>query len=193
MNQDKNFKVSKCEKYFKTHIIKFKPGNVTVKTWMSTMQLHQDRASTEKYMKLILDMEKEVSKKFKNRKVSHDPLKAVIHSLRIVASWADDFDIRHNLPIDEQAELVANWFCNAYDKAKENCESILSDLKEKPVAYIHNYREHDKYNIDNKLFELGMDELDEYYKEDPLEVVQEKANEMLELLIKQNKENKLNK
>jgi len=188
MNQEKNFKVSKCKKYFETHIIRFKPGNSTVDVRMSTMQLHQDRASTEKYMKFVLDMEKEVAKKFKERKVSHDPLKAVVHSLRLVAAWADDFDIRHDLPIENQAELVANWFCNAYDKVKDNCELILSNLKENPVAYIENWKSYDKYATDNKLFELGMDELDEYYKEDPLEVIEAQAKEMLDLLIKQRKE-----
>lgn len=190
MNQEKNFKVSKCKKYFQTHILRFKPGNITVEIHMSTMQLHQDRASTEKYMKLVLDMEKEVAKKFKEMKVSHDPLKAVVHSLRIVSSWADDFDIRHDLPIEKQAGLVANWFCDAYDKAKENCESILNGLKEKPTSYVSNWRDHDKYNIDNRVFEIGLDELDKYYGEDPLDKISLGLDEILEKIKELNKSEK---
>ena len=65
MSTEKNFRVSKCKKYFQTHILKFKPGNVAVSVHMSTMQLHQDRQATEKYMKFILT---ETLKKFFRKK-----------------------------------------------------------------------------------------------------------------------------
>ena len=47
-----NFKVDKCGKYFRTHILKFNPGNIAIGVRFSTMQLHQNREATEKYMKL---------------------------------------------------------------------------------------------------------------------------------------------
>jgi hypothetical protein len=185
---EKNFKVSKYKNYFKTHILRFKPGNSSVSVWMPTMQLHQSRQATEKYMKLILDMEQAVSKELKTRGLSHDPMKVVVYSLKLVSSWADDFDIRHDLPIEHQATLVVNWYNNAYNEAKEDCEKTLASLKENPIPYIKNWKAHDKYDKDNGLFELGMEDLKEYYGEDPLDVILEKTNEMLELLIKQNKE-----
>jgi len=184
---ENNFKVSKCKNYFQTHILRFKPGNSTVSVWMSTMQLHKDRKATEKYMRFILDMEQAVSKELKTRGLSHEPMKVVVYSLRLVSSWADDFDIRHDLPIEHQATLVVNWYNNAYNEAKEDCMKTLASLKENPIPYIKNWRAHDKYDKDNNLFELGMEDLKGYYGEDPLDVILEKTNEMLELLIKQNK------
>lgn len=183
-----NFKVSKCKKYFQTHILKFKPGNITVEVNMPTMNLHRNRVSAEKYMKLVLDMEKEVAKQLKKDKLSHDPMKIIVYSIRSIESWSDGFDIRSDLPIERQAKLVIGWFCGAYDKAKEACETTLAGLKENPVPYIANWKAHDKYNKDNKLFELGMEELDQYYGEDPLDKMMELSNQMLELLIKENRE-----
>jgi len=185
---EKNFKVSKCGKYFRTEILRFKPGNVTIDVWMSTMQLHQDRESTEKYMKFILDMEQAVKKELETRGLSHEPMKVLVYSLKLVSSWADGFDIRHDLPIEHQAILVVNWYNNAYNEAKEDCEKTLASLKENPIPYIQNWKAHDKYDKDNKLFELGMEDLKDYYGEDPLDDILEKSGEILELLIKQRKE-----
>lgn len=188
MSTENNFKVSKYKNYFQTHILRFKPGNSTVGVWMPTMQLHQNRQATEKYMKLILDMEQAVSKELKTRGLSHDPMKVVVYSLNTVSAWADDFDIRHDLPIEHQATLVVNWYNNSYNEAKENCEKTLASLKENPISYVENWKVHEKYNKDNGLFELGMEDLKDYYKEDPLDSILKKSNELLELLIKQRKE-----
>ena len=189
---EKNFRVSKCKKYFQTHILKFKPGNVAVSVHMSTMQLHQDRQATEKYMKFILDMEQSVIKELDKRNLAHDPMKVIVYSINLISSWVDNFDIRHDLPIEQQAILVVNWFDNAFNKAKEVCEKILAELKEKPVSYVENWRAHDAYNQNNELFELGMEKLDVYYGNDPLDNIMEKSNKMLELLIKLNKQKKEN-
>jgi len=183
-----NFKVTKCKKYFQTHILRFKPGNVTISVNMSTMQLHQDRASTEKYMKLILDMERAVKRELGTRCLNHDPMKVIVFRLNLVSSWADSFDIRHDLPIEHQAMLLVNWYDNAYNEAKEDCEKTLAGLKENPVPYIGNWKAHDKYDQDNKLFELGMESLDEYYGEDPLDKMKELSDKMLDMLITLNKE-----
>lgn len=185
---EKNFKVSKCKNYFRTEILKFKPGNVTVDVWMPTMQLHQNRQATEKYMKFILDFEQAVKKELETRALSHEPMKVLVYSLKLVSSWADGFDIIHDLPIEHQAILVVNWYNNAYNEAKEDCEKTLAGLKENPVPYIQNWKAHDKYDKDNKLFELGMEDLKEYYGEDPLDVILEKTKEMLEILKNHNKE-----
>lgn len=185
---EKNFKVSKCGKYFLTKILRFKPGNVTVDVWMSTMQLHQDREATEKYMKFILDFEQAVKKELEIRGLSHDPMKVLVYSLKLVSSWADGFDIRHDLPIEHQATLVVNWYNNAYNEAKEDCEKTLAGLKKNPIPYIGGYIVHDKYDKDNKLFELGMEDLNLYYGEDPLDIILKKTSEMLEILEKKNKD-----
>lgn len=190
MDKEKNFKVSKCKKYFQTHILKFKPGNVTISVNMSTMQLHQNREATEKYMKFVLDMEKAVKKELDSKNLGHDPMKVIVFRLNAVSSWADGIDMRSNWPIEEHAELLVYWYDKGYNEAKENCESTLAVIKENPVPYIANWRAHDKYSQDNKLFELGMEELDEYYGEDPLDKMRELSNQMLELLIKENKENR---
>lgn len=185
-----NFKVKKYKNYFQTHILKFKPGNVTIDVHMDTMQLHQDRASTEKYMKLILDMEQAIKKELVTRELSHDPMKIIVFKLKLVSSWADSFDIRHDLPIEHQAMLLVNWYDNAYNEAKEDCEKVLSGLKENPVPYIENWKTHDKYDRQNKLFELGMEDLKDYYGEDPLDKMKKLSDEMLEMLIKINREEK---
>jgi len=185
-----NFKVTKCKKYFQTHILKFKPGNVTVDVHLNTMQLHQDRASTEKYMKLILDMEQAVKKELDTRGLNHDPMKIIVFRLNLVSSWAANFDIRHDLPIEHQAMLLVNWYDNAYNEAKEDCEKVLSGLKENPIPYIKNWAAHDKYDRQNKLFELGMEDLKDYFGEDPLDKVIELSKQMLDTLIKNSKEKK---
>ncbi len=182
---EKNFKVSKYKNYFQTHILRFKPVNSAVSVWMPTMQLHQDRASTEKYMKFILDLEVAVKKELESRNLNHDPMKVIVFRLNLVSSWADGFDIRHDLPIEHQAILVVNWYNNAYNEAKEDCEATLAGLKENPVPYIGNWKAHDKYDQDNKLFELGMESLDKYYGEDPLDKVIELTKKMLETLNKE--------
>jgi hypothetical protein len=189
---EKNFKVSKCNKYFETRILKFKPGNVTVKINMPTTQLHLDRASTEKYMKLILDMEQAVKKELIRRGLNHDPMKVIVFRLNLVASWVDNLDIRHDLPIEHQAILLVNWYNNAYNEAKEDCEKALYELKKNAIPYLKNWRVHDKYDMDNKLFELNMENLDKYFSKDPLDAVLEKTNELLELLNKEKLKNEKN-
>lgn len=184
-----NFKITKYKKYFQTRILRFKPGNVTVDVWLSTMQLHQDRASTEKYMKFILDLEVAVKKKLDSKELGHDPMKVIVFRLNAVSSWVDGIDMRSNWSIDEHAELLVSWYENAYNEAKEACEATLSGLKENPVPYIGNWKAHDKYYKDNKLFELGMESLDKYYGEDPLDKIIELTNQMLETLNKE-KDNK---
>lgn len=183
---EQNFKVSKCGKYFRTKILRFKPGNISIDVNMSTSQLHTNRTEAEKYMKLILDMEVAVKKELESQGLNYDPMKLIVHSIQIICSWSEGFDIRHTLSIEDQAKLVVLWYDNAYKKAKERCVETLSGLKEKPVPYIGNYRAHDKYNHDNKIFELEMEELDQYYKEDPLDVMLAKSKEMLDMLIKKN-------
>jgi len=182
MSKEKNFKVSKSKKYFQTHILRFKPGNVTVDVNMSTMNLHQDRESTEKYMKFVLDMENQVAKELKKRKLSHDPMKVVVYSIRMVESWSCGFEVRSDLPIERQSELIVNWFNDNYNEAKTSCESILAELKENPKAYLNNWVSHDKYNRDNKLFELDMEELDQHYGEDPFDKMSDALKKMHELL-----------
>jgi hypothetical protein len=157
---------------------------------LNTMQLHQDRASTEKYMKLILDMEQAVKKELVTRELNHDPMKVIVFRLNLVSSWADSFDIRHDLPIEHQAMLLVNWYDNAHNEAKEDCEKVLSGLKENPIPYIKNWKAHDKYDRQNKLFELGMEDLKDYFGEDPLDNIIELSRKMLDTLIKNSKEKK---
>lgn len=44
--EEKNFKVTKSDRYFRTELIRFKPANFTIKYHWSTSQLHDNRKET---------------------------------------------------------------------------------------------------------------------------------------------------
>ena len=178
-----NFKVTKSGKYFKTEFIKFKPENYTIKYHWSNSNLHENKTSTEKYIKLVVDIEKQISKELKERGLNFKATKLVVVSLKIIESWSDEFDIRHDIGLEKQAKLIVNSYSNSYNKAKEENKSILEKISANGKGgYDYNkknWKEEEKYKNNNDLYELGMESLKEYYGEDPFYKIIKKTEDLI--------------
>jgi hypothetical protein len=167
-----NFKVTKSGRYFRTELIRFEPANFTIKYAWSTSQLHENRKETELYMKFVLKMEEQVKKELKTRGLDFEPLKVVVHALKNVESWSGSFafDIRHNIGIEKQADLITNWYANAWIKAADENDVIFQKISANGKGgYEHSkksYTEDELYKRNKALYELDCEDLDEYYGED---------------------------
>lgn len=185
------FKISKCGNYIESKYLNYEPANhvIDIHNW-GTM-LHQDRAGFEKYRDKIIILEKLVQEKLQELELPHLNTKIIRFHLKFIEAVADGLDIRSAWSNEKIAERLVYGFDERYNKAKANCEAHLKDLKENPRKEYAKWREDEKYERDNDMFELDMEPLEPHYSGNPLDEALRLTNELLEKLKEGKANNKL--
>lgn len=178
----KNFKIKKSGKYFESEYLRYEAPTPRIKFHTSRTLLHNTKNEVKKYMAYVLAMEPIVELKMKEMGVNFDVKKLVSMSLEFIDNCVSGLDIRSELGIYGQAEIIINSYKKKHDKALEECQKTLNSLKENPVEYILNWREFDKYNENNDLYELGLESLDDYYADCSLKKAKKASEDLLKYL-----------
>lgn len=164
--ETKNFKVSKKGRYFDIRYLKYTPPSDSVFYYTYDKSVWEtNRASAEKFMNLVIDIEPLVIKELKSQALSHNPNKIIASRLKTIESISSGIDIRSHWSAEKISENIVDSFNKQYVEAKEKCENILIDLKNNPVTYWDKSREFDEYKRLNNLFELGLESTDNFYSE----------------------------
>ena len=174
----KDFKIKKVGKYYDVIYIGFPSPNVTFDVHVRSNVFHSKRNEVEAFINYVRDIEKLMAK----LKTKHNIRKIIAYYIRQIDSISSGLDVRSTWSKEEFAEILVKWFTEKYNEAEEFCKSTLEWIKSNECNYYTDWSRFDKYNYTNKIFELGLPELDSSYEgfgQDPLERALELSTQLL--------------
>lgn len=181
------FKISKAKEYI---VIEYVTGlKVPMSTW--TNFLASTAKDARKTIKWIRDMEEGVKKNLVENGFKLDYKLIILKHLTAIDSIASGIDIRSKMSVEELSDRFVYGYKQKYDQAVKTVEETFEIFNEVKgtTSYSKDWRRYEKYNDLVAEFHLdfpkiGMDD----FGKDELKEMSRLANEMLEILIKKNKE-----
>ena len=181
------FKISKAKEYI---VIEYVTGlKVPMSTWNNFLaSTAKDARNTIKW---IRDMEEGVKKNLAENGINFDYRLIILKYLTAIDSIASGIDIRSKMSVEELSDRFVYGYKQKYDQVIAECEEIFNKFNEVKgnSSYLENWRDYDKFNSLVREYLLDYPQIkNSDFENDEFRNMSRLANEMLEILIKKNKE-----
>ncbi len=144
-----------------------------------------------KLIQMVRDLENRVRTVLSEREIDLDYKLIIVKHFKAIDSIASGFDIRSRMSIDELSERFVDGYKFKYDQVIAECEEIFNKFNEVKgnSSYLENWRDYDKFNSLVREYLLDYPQIkNSDFENDELRNMSRLANEMLEILIKKNKD-----
>lgn len=185
------FKISKAKEYI---VIEYVTGlKVPMSTW--TNFLASTAKDARKTIKWIRDMEDGVKKNLAENGIKLDYKLIILKYLTAIDSIASGIDIRSKMSVEELSDRFVYGYKQKYDQAVKTVEETFEFFNKAKhnESYNTHWMRYEKYNDLVAEYQLDFPKIgiDDFGK-DELKEIARLSKEMLDTLIKYNKENDTN-
>ena len=155
------FKLTKKDRYIDVEYIEYKPANITIDVNLKSGVYVNDMEEANRLMENTLVLKGYITVRMEKLGHKHSPERVIAESIKMIDSWNSGIMLISKFTLEEMGDYIIQSYHKQYDDAFIESVKLLNSTIAKPINYLENYQICDRYNYNNKYWELGLRELEQ--------------------------------